>query len=197
MRIVLQEVPAENVIVAGEIGKRMARVDVALIEGRDEAKKAALIAALNQAVCASIDISGEDVRVLIRDVPKTDMGVANGISAGRRSLKRPPRRALRACPLPPRAAPLGRPGGGAAVLAKDGIHPIRAAHAARACCPPRGLPRLGAARRRGGRLRGRPWPSRAAHCILRACCLVGAGDQSSFTLAAFTTSPQREISLLM
>ena len=81
VRIVLQEVPAENVIVAGEIGKRMARVDVALIEGRDEAKKAALIAALNKAVCASIDISGEDVRVLIRDVPKTDMGVANGLSA--------------------------------------------------------------------------------------------------------------------
>ncbi|HBL64604.1 MAG TPA: 4-oxalocrotonate tautomerase, partial [Achromobacter sp.] len=47
VRIVLQEVPAENVIVAGEIGKRMVRVDVALIEGRDEAKKAALIAALN------------------------------------------------------------------------------------------------------------------------------------------------------
>lgn len=81
VRIVLQEVPAEHVIVAGEIGKRMARVDVALIEGRDEAKKAALIAALNEAVCDSIDISGEDVRVLIRDVPKTDMGVANGLSA--------------------------------------------------------------------------------------------------------------------
>ncbi|KAG0921898.1 hypothetical protein G6F31_020126 [Rhizopus arrhizus] len=81
VRIVLQEVPAENVIVAGEIGKRMVRVDAALIEGRDEAKKAALIAAVNQAVCTSIDISGEDVRVLIRDVPKGDMGVANGISA--------------------------------------------------------------------------------------------------------------------
>lgn len=81
VRIVLQEVPAENVIVAGEIGKRMVRVDAALIEGRDEAKKAALIAAVNQSVCSSIDISGEDVRVLIRDVPKVDMGVANGISA--------------------------------------------------------------------------------------------------------------------
>lgn len=81
VRIVLQEIPAEHVIVAGEIGKAMARVDAALIEGRDEAKKSALIAALNQAVCDSIGISGEDVRVLIRDVPKTDMGVANGLSA--------------------------------------------------------------------------------------------------------------------
>lgn len=81
VRIVLQEIPAEHVIVAGEIGQAMARVDAALIEGRDEARKAALIAALNQAVCASIGISGEDVRVLIRDVPKTDMGVANGLSA--------------------------------------------------------------------------------------------------------------------
>ena len=59
----------------------MPYVRVELIEGRDEAKKAALIAALNQAVCASLDISGEDVRVILRDVPKTDMGVANGLSA--------------------------------------------------------------------------------------------------------------------
>ncbi|HEY9274641.1 MULTISPECIES: tautomerase family protein [Achromobacter] len=81
VRIVLQEVAAEHVIVGGEIGKSMARVDVALISGRDEAKKAALIAALNQAVCASIGISGQDVRVLLRDVPNTDMGAANGITA--------------------------------------------------------------------------------------------------------------------
>ncbi|MGB3434153.1 tautomerase family protein [Achromobacter sp.] len=81
VRIVLQEVAAEHVIVGGEIGKSMARVDVALISGRDEAKKAALIAALNQAVCSSIGISGQDVRVLLRDVPNTDMGAANGITA--------------------------------------------------------------------------------------------------------------------
>jgi len=69
------------VIVGGEIGKAMARVDVAPISGRDEAKKAALIAALNEAVCGSIGISGQDVRVLLRDVPNTDMGAANGITA--------------------------------------------------------------------------------------------------------------------
>ena len=39
VRIVLHEVPAGHVIVAGEIGKRMAQVDVALIEGRDEARR--------------------------------------------------------------------------------------------------------------------------------------------------------------
>jgi hypothetical protein len=32
-------------------------------------------------VCASIGISGQDVRVLLRDVPNTDMGAANGITA--------------------------------------------------------------------------------------------------------------------
>ena len=47
--------PAGHVIVAGEIGKRMAQVDVALIEGRDEARRR-LIAALNQAVCGAIGI---------------------------------------------------------------------------------------------------------------------------------------------
>ena len=52
--------------------------------GRDEAKKAALIAALNQAVCGAIGISGEDVRVLIRDVPKTDMGVQRPFRQGGR-----------------------------------------------------------------------------------------------------------------
>lgn len=66
---------------AGELGKAMALVTVDLIAGRSVELKAALIAALNQAACDSIGISGQDVRVVLRDVPKTDMGVANGLSA--------------------------------------------------------------------------------------------------------------------
>ncbi|WP_082308436.1 tautomerase family protein [Achromobacter sp. Marseille-Q4962] len=81
VRAVLHEVPPAHVIVAGEIGKSMAQVDVALIAGRDDDKKEALIGALNRAVCDSIGISGADVRVIVRDVPKIDMGVANGVSA--------------------------------------------------------------------------------------------------------------------
>nr|WP_255032409.1 tautomerase family protein [Bordetella genomosp. 1] len=81
VRIVLEEVAPAHVIVAGEVGKSMALVDVALIEGRTDDLKEALIGALNRAVCDSIGISGADVRVVITDVPKINMGVANGVSA--------------------------------------------------------------------------------------------------------------------
>lgn len=81
VRIVLDEVAPDHVIVAGEIGKPMALVLARLIVGRSDEKKAALIAALNQAVHESIGISGEDVRVIITDVPKSDMGVAGGLTA--------------------------------------------------------------------------------------------------------------------
>jgi len=81
IRIVLEEVPAEHVIVAGELGKPMALVRAFLITGRTEEKKAALIAGLSRAVHDSIGLSENDVRVIITDVPATDMGVAGGISA--------------------------------------------------------------------------------------------------------------------
>ncbi|CAM4354501.1 tautomerase family protein [Bordetella muralis] len=81
IRIVLEEVAAEHVIVAGEIGKPMALVIARLIEGRTPEKKAALIAAVSRAVHHSLDISEQDVRVIVTDVPKTDMGVAGGITA--------------------------------------------------------------------------------------------------------------------
>ncbi|OZI50348.1 tautomerase family protein [Bordetella genomosp. 5] len=81
VRVVLEEVDPAHVIVAGELGKPMALVEVALIEGRTEALKEALIGALNRAVCDSIGISGADVRVVLTDVPKINMGVANGVSA--------------------------------------------------------------------------------------------------------------------
>ncbi|AHV94487.1 tautomerase family protein [Bordetella holmesii] len=81
VRITLAEVDAGHVIVAGELGKDMALIIVDLIAGRTPELKSALISALNQAACESLGISGQDVRVVLHDVPKTDMGVANGLSA--------------------------------------------------------------------------------------------------------------------
>ncbi|WP_144638270.1 tautomerase family protein [Bordetella genomosp. 13] len=81
IRIVLDEVAADNVIVGGKIGHPMALALVRLIAGRDEAKKAALIAAVSKAIHTSIGIPEQDVRVIITDVPKTDMGVAGGVTA--------------------------------------------------------------------------------------------------------------------
>jgi len=59
----------------------MALIYVALIVGRDEAQKAALIAALSQSVQDAIGISTQHTRVLLHDLEKTDLGVAGGISA--------------------------------------------------------------------------------------------------------------------
>ncbi|MDS1139129.1 tautomerase family protein [Pusillimonas sp. SM2304] len=79
IRIFLQE--SQETIVAGKLGADLLTFIAYLIEGRTEAQKAALILALNQAGSASIGISPKDIRVIIQDVPKTDMGVADGISA--------------------------------------------------------------------------------------------------------------------
>lgn len=81
IRISIDEVPAENTIVAGVLGQPNALVHAALIEGRTEELKAALIAEIAQAVEQAIGLSTEHTRILIQDYPKTDMGVAGGISA--------------------------------------------------------------------------------------------------------------------
>jgi len=59
----------------------MAQVVAYLLPGRTEADKQALIAALSRAVTDSIAISDQNSRIVILDVPTTDMGVAGGISA--------------------------------------------------------------------------------------------------------------------
>src|SRR5690606_1196829 len=50
VRVVLEEVPAAHVIVAGELGRQMALVTVDMIAGRTDEQKEALIGALNRAV---------------------------------------------------------------------------------------------------------------------------------------------------
>jgi 4-oxalocrotonate tautomerase len=81
VRGVLVEVAARHAIVAGEIEHPMARVDVALISGRTAEQKAALIAAVDAAVRQSLSLTGTDVRVILTDVPNSDMGLANGKTA--------------------------------------------------------------------------------------------------------------------
>ena len=81
IRITLQEFQPHEVMVAGQEGKAFATIQVHLIEGRTEALKAALIAALSQAASVSLGISQEEIRVMAIDVPKENMGVAGGISS--------------------------------------------------------------------------------------------------------------------
>lgn len=81
IRILMQELKPENVMLAGQAGAMLVQYHVSLIEGRPPERKAALIAALNGAACLTLGVTGNQVRVTVLDVPKTDMGVADGITA--------------------------------------------------------------------------------------------------------------------
>lgn len=81
VRVMLHEIAPEHIIVGGETGRQSVVFHVHLIAGRTEAQKNALYKALNGAACASLGVSGDDVRVLLDDIPNTDMGMANGVSA--------------------------------------------------------------------------------------------------------------------
>lgn len=81
VRILLQEYAADGAMSAGRTDTAQLIYIAYLIEGRGPELKAALIAGLSEAATASIGISPEDVRVIIQDVPKTDMGLAGGVSA--------------------------------------------------------------------------------------------------------------------
>ena len=81
VRVVLQEIPAEHVIVAGEIGKEMVMITVGLIRGRTEDQKAAVIAAIFEATEQAIGVSKQNIRVILFDRPAPDFGVAGGVTA--------------------------------------------------------------------------------------------------------------------
>ncbi len=46
-----------------------------MIEGRDAEKKERLIAEVTDAICRSLDVKPESVRVLIQEVPKAHFGI--------------------------------------------------------------------------------------------------------------------------
>ncbi|ANN66294.1 tautomerase family protein [Bordetella bronchialis] len=81
VRIMLHEIAPEHIIVGGEVGRQSVVFHVHMIAGRTEAQKNALYQALNAAACETLGVSGDEVRVLVDDVPNTDMGMANGVSA--------------------------------------------------------------------------------------------------------------------
>ena len=81
IRVVIQEVSRENVMVAGELGHEMVMITVGLIHGRSDELKAALISAMANAVEAAIGVSTQNVRVILFDTPTTDIGVAGGRTA--------------------------------------------------------------------------------------------------------------------
>lgn len=81
VRVFLAELAPENVLVSGQADIDAVLIQVALISGRTEEAKSALIAALNEATVQTLGVDGAQIRVILFDVPNTDMGMANGLSA--------------------------------------------------------------------------------------------------------------------
>ncbi|MFW8566652.1 tautomerase family protein [Orrella sp. 11846] len=81
VRVTLEEVAPADTIVGGTLGHSMAFVELILIEGRTAEAKAAVIKALAQTIEKVIGVSQQDTRIMVVDAPKTDLGVAGGITA--------------------------------------------------------------------------------------------------------------------
>ncbi len=81
VRVMLHDLPETHYLNAGQFGTDAVMFVVDFIEGRTEEQKAALIAALSRAGSEATGLSEDEVRVRLVDFPKTNMGVAGGISA--------------------------------------------------------------------------------------------------------------------
>ncbi len=81
VRVLIDELSPENVLVAGEPDVDVVLFRVLLIAGRTEQAKAGLIAALDQATVKTLGVDTSQIRVVLFDVPSSDMGVAGGVTA--------------------------------------------------------------------------------------------------------------------
>lgn len=81
VRVLIDELAPENVLVAGEPNVNVVLFHVLLIAGRTEQAKASLIAALDQATVKTLGVDTAQIRVVLFDVPSSDMGVAGGVTA--------------------------------------------------------------------------------------------------------------------
>ncbi len=52
-----------------------------IMEGRDEAKKTAMIKAVTEAISTSLDTPRENVRVLVQEIPKSQWGIGGKTAA--------------------------------------------------------------------------------------------------------------------
>jgi len=81
IRVLLHELAAEHVMLNGEVGVPLVQYQVFLIAGRPPELKAALIAALNAAARTTLGLAARQVRVLVSDIAKTDIGLDDGVTA--------------------------------------------------------------------------------------------------------------------
>jgi len=82
VRVLLSELAEDAYLHGGQPGTSGIMIVVDLIEGRSQAQKDALIAMLSRAAAEVSGLSEEHhVRVRLVDVPRGNMGLANGLTA--------------------------------------------------------------------------------------------------------------------
>ena len=81
VRVMFHSLPEGSYLNAGEFGTDACMFEVDLIEGRTDAQKDALIAALSRVGNRATGLSENEVRVRLVDFPKSNMGLSGGISA--------------------------------------------------------------------------------------------------------------------
>ena len=81
VRIVLNELQPGHYLNGGRFDTLAVEYRLDMIEGRSEQLKADAIRELSRTANRVLGVSEEEVRVRMADFPKTDIGVANGLSA--------------------------------------------------------------------------------------------------------------------
>ncbi len=81
LRVMLHDLPDGHYLNAGQFNTQALMFQVELITGRSDEQKAALIAALSKVGYETTGVPESEVRVRLIDFPKTNMGLAGGITA--------------------------------------------------------------------------------------------------------------------
>lgn len=81
VRVLLHDLPDGYYLNAGQFDTPAVMFQVEFIEGRTDEQKDALIAALSLAGNEATGVSQDEVRVRLIDFPKSNMGMAGGVSA--------------------------------------------------------------------------------------------------------------------
>ncbi len=81
VRVMLHELADGHYLNAGRFGTPSLMFVVELVEGRSEEQKAALILSLHKVGVQAGSVPENEIRVRLIDFPKSNMGMAGGVSA--------------------------------------------------------------------------------------------------------------------
>lgn len=76
IRVILNEIPPHDAGIGGRAGTAISVVQAFLIAGRSREQKRRLIAGLTVVMAAMPGVDSDGVRVIIKDIPNTDFGIA-------------------------------------------------------------------------------------------------------------------------